>query len=40
MYKQYLEFKDAVITWTDAPDRYLEEHVAVLTCRGWPNSVR
>ena len=30
--KQYLEVEDAVIAWTDAPERYLEDHVAVLTC--------
>ena len=28
---QYLAFKDAVLTWRDAPDQYLEDQVAALT---------
>jgi hypothetical protein len=29
---QYLAFKDAVLTRRGAPDQYLEDQVAVLTC--------
>ena len=29
---QYLEVKDAVFTLKDAPDQYLEDQAAVLTC--------
>jgi hypothetical protein len=29
---QYLELKDAVFMWRGAPDQYLEDQVAVLTC--------